>query len=127
WKKGEKSKWVKVNRKLLLKGKSEEVINEIRRVCKGKKGKKIKREREYFIRNQKRLCFEQRKNEGMPIGSGAMESAIRRVVNLRLKSASTYWLKETAEGMLMLRSYFKSGRWGMLKRLAFSGKTLMEG
>jgi len=127
WKKGEKTKWVKRNRNLLLQGKSGEVIDEIRRVCKGKKGKKIKREREYFIRNEKRLCFNDRKSEGLPIGSGAMESAIRRVVNLRLKSASTYWLKETAEEMLMLRSYFKSGRWGMLKMLAFSGKALMEG
>ena len=127
WKKVERNKWVKKNRNLLLKGKSIEVINEIRQVCKGKRGKKLKREREYFIRNQKRLCFAQRKDEGLPIGSGAMESAIRRVVNLRLKSASTYWLKETAEGMLMLRSYFKSGRWETLKRLAFSPKILIEG
>ncbi len=39
--------------------------------------------------NQQRLCFNQINNEGLPIGSGAMESAIRRVVNLGLKSAST--------------------------------------
>ena len=33
----------------------------------------------------------------LPIGSGAMESAIRRVVNLRLKGALIYWLENTAE------------------------------
>jgi len=54
----------------------------------------------------------------LPIGSGAMESAIRRVVNLRLKGASIYWNSKTAEAMLMLRSYYKSGRWNLLKSLA---------
>ncbi len=58
--------------------------------------------------------------KGLPIGSGAMESAIRRVVNLKLKGASIYWLQENAEAMFMLRSYFKAGRWNMLKQLAFS-------
>ena len=41
----------------------------------------------------------------LPIGSGAMKSAIRRVVNLRLKGTSIYWLEKTAEAMLMLRSF----------------------
>ena len=49
-----------------------------------------------------------------------MESAIRRVVNLRLKGASIYWLEETAEAMLLLRSFYKSGRWEMLNKLSFS-------
>ena len=60
------------------------------------------------------------RQKGLPIGSGAMESAIRRVVNLRLKGASIYWLRENVEAMLLLRSYFKAGRWDMLKQFAFS-------
>jgi hypothetical protein len=47
---------------------------------------------------------------GLPIGSGAMESSIRRGVNLRLKGASIYWLEETAETMLLLHPIYKSGR-----------------
>ncbi len=54
----------------------------------------------------------------LPIGSGAMESAIRRVVNLRLKGAGIHWCHQTPEAMIRLRSYFKSGRWNMLKNLA---------
>jgi hypothetical protein len=49
-----------------------------------------------------------------------MESAIRRVVNLRLKGASIYWLEESAEAMLLLRSFYKSGRWDMLNKHALS-------
>ena len=56
----------------------------------------------------------------LPLGSGAMESAIRRVVNLRLKGASIYWLEQNAEAMLMLRSYYKAGQWNLLKSLSFS-------
>ena len=55
----------------------------------------------------------------LPIGSGAMESSIRRVVNLRLKGAGIYWLEESANEMLMLRCYYKAGRWDMMKKLAF--------
>ncbi len=57
---------------------------------------------------------------GLPIGSGAMESAIRRVVNLRLKGASIFWHHKAAEGVLLLRCLFKAGRWEMLKNLTFS-------
>lgn len=48
---------------------------------------------------------------GLPIGSGAIESAIRRVINLRLKGNSIFWKKENAEGMLALRGLVLSRRW----------------
>ncbi len=60
------------------------------------------------------------KKLGLPIGSGAMESAVRRVVNLRLKGPAIYWEMDNAEQMLLLRSFFKAGRWEMLKNVAFS-------
>jgi len=49
---------------------------------------------------------------------GAVESAIRRVVNLRLKGPCIFWCKESAEAILMLRSYHKAGRWNLLKSMA---------
>ncbi|CAK0774583.1 hypothetical protein CCP4SC76_5890008 [Gammaproteobacteria bacterium] len=42
-----------------------------------------------------------------------MESAIRRVINLRLKAPGTFWLKEMVECFLFLRSQLLSGRWGI--------------
>ena len=59
----------------------------------------------------------------LPIGSGAIESAIRRVVNLRLKGPSIYWHKTTAEAVLLLRSYYKAGRWNHLERQALTTTT----
>ena len=55
----------------------------------------------------------------MPIGSGAIESAIRRVINQRLKSPGTFWLEETLEEMLYLRAQALSGNWDqMMARIA---------
>ncbi len=48
---------------------------------------------------------------GVPLGSGAIESAIRRVVNLRLKGNGLLWYVENAEGMLLLRAAALTGRW----------------
>ena len=51
------------------------------------------------------------RRRGVPLGSGAIESAIRRVINLRLKGNSITWHKENAEGMLLLRCLVLSNRW----------------
>lgn len=47
----------------------------------------------------------------LPVGSGAIESAIRRVINLRLKGNGVYWTEDNAEGMLVLRGLVLSRRW----------------
>ena len=56
----------------------------------------------------------------MPIGSGSMESAVRRVINLRLKGPGIFWREEHAEQMLMLRAYYKSKHWQVLTHKAFA-------
>ena len=58
-----------------------------------------------------RLNYAEFKTLGIPLGSGAIESSIRRVINLRLKSNGTFWLKEHAESMLQLRALVMSNRW----------------
>jgi len=52
----------------------------------------------------------------LPIGSGVIESTIRRVVNLRLKGASVYWKESTAQDMLLLRCFYKASRWQTIKK-----------
>ena len=57
------------------------------------------------------MQYAQFRAKGLPCGSGHVESAIRRVINLRLKAPGTFWLKEMAECFLFLRSQVISGRW----------------
>jgi hypothetical protein len=58
-----------------------------------------------------RLDFAKFRRRKLPVGSGAIESAIRRVINLRLKGNSIFWNEENAEGMLALRGLVLSRRW----------------
>jgi hypothetical protein len=47
----------------------------------------------------------------LPLGSGAVESLIRQVVNLRLKGNSKLWLKRNAEVILHARCQWIAGSW----------------
>jgi hypothetical protein len=58
------------------------MLSSILSICRGRISKKLLREKDYFVRNQKRMKYDLIAANGLPIGSGAMESAIRRVVNL---------------------------------------------
>ena len=57
------------------------------------------------------LAYAQFRRRRLPVGSGAIESAIRRVINLRMKGNSVFWEAGNAEGMLLLRSLVLSRRW----------------
>ena len=126
WNASTRKKWVKKHRKLLLDGKVEKVIEAVRQICRGRKSKEIRTLCSYFVNNQYRMAYKKIKDIKLPIGSGGVESAIRRVVNLRLKGPCTFWLKENADAVLMLRSYFKAERWNMLKSMANSPLSVME-
>ncbi|MFI5105473.1 MAG: hypothetical protein ACHP79_11150, partial [Terriglobales bacterium] len=58
-----------------------------------------------------RLDYAKFRRRNLPVGSGAIESAIRRVINLRMKGNSIFWNEENAEGMLALRGLVLSRRW----------------
>ena len=51
------------------------------------------------------------RRRGLPCGSGAIESTIRRVINQRLKNNATYWLEENAEGVFAIRALILCDRW----------------
>ena len=65
----------------------------------------------YFHGHEDKCRYYQFIKKNIPIGSGAIESAVRRIVNLRLKGARMFWLKHNTEAFLHLRCQLKSGRW----------------
>jgi hypothetical protein len=48
---------------------------------------------------------------GRPLGSGAIASAMRRVINLRLQGNGISWCETNAEAMLVWRAAVWTGRW----------------
>jgi len=68
-----------------------------------------------------RLDYRRFRRSGLPLGSGAIESTIRRVINLRFKSNGMFWLEENAEALFAVRGLWLSGRWDdTLKRVRSS-------
>ena len=75
--------------------------------------KELKTEIAYLRRHGEagRLSYVSFRRQGLPCGSGAIESSIRRVINLRLKSNAMFWKSENAELMLQVRSQVVTDRW----------------
>jgi hypothetical protein len=71
------------------------------------------REIDYLSRHAEagRLRYDCFRCRGVPLGSGAIESTIRRVINLRLKGTSVFWTEANAEAVFQLRAGVVSGRW----------------
>ncbi len=127
WEKSKAKKWVSKQRKRLLKGKLDLFMTEIDLVCGGSKNDILIREQEYFKNHLPHMAYKEIKDKNFPIGSGAVESGIRRVINLRLKGPGIFWHEEMADAMLLLRSYYKAGRWNLLKNMAFLGGLSVSG
>lgn len=120
WPPDDRKIYVKKYRNILLKGRLEEFLSFIESITGRSRSLEVKRERNYFEKNKEKMQYGQFSLLQLPIGSGAVESAIRRVINMRLKGPGIFWHEDTANEMLMLRSYYKANRWGLLRKMALS-------
>jgi hypothetical protein len=101
-------------RGLLKEGKSRDVIAELKVLApKEPDDSAMWREIRYLTKHSDagRLRFDDFRRRGVPLGSGAIESTIRRVINLRLKGNGIYWTEDNAEAVFQLRAAVVSGRW----------------
>jgi hypothetical protein len=72
----------------------------------------VMRQVERYLRERRpQLAYADFLAAGYPIGSGAVESANKRVVETRLKGAGMHWRVETANALLALRGALCSRRW----------------
>ena len=115
---------------LLWRGDLAEIHYQIRQFIKSAKKRKkaLKKFKNYFSDNYRRMQYAVFRHLELPTGSGCVESAIRRVINLRLKSPGIFWKRESAEVMLFLRSTLLCGRWTiMLENLFRINRSQFEG
>ena len=69
----------------------------------------LKKLSEYFGDHSK-FQYKTFRDKGLPTGSGTVESAIRRVINLRIKGTGLFWKREHAENIILLRSLVLTGK-----------------
>lgn len=120
WSERRRSRWLKRASKLLYAGSITALSEHIGALAVGRRAKKVRAHAGYFTNNAERMQYRRFRARHIPRGSGAMESAVRRVVNLRLKSNAKFWLADNAEAMLLLRSYSKAGRFDDLMAWSFA-------
>jgi len=76
--------------------------------------KQARTEMNYFETHKDHTQYADYQRRKLACGSGVIESAIRRIVNLRFKNNSTFWEAEKLEKLYFLRGAILSKRWDYL-------------
>lgn len=105
--------WIKQQSELLLDDGVEKVILRVKNMnIKTHLGRKMKKSLvAYYQANARRMLYKTYRQDGLLIGSGAMESAHRHVIQHRMKLSGQRWTIKGAQKMANLRVTYKSNQW----------------
>jgi len=101
------------HRTLLRNGQWRRVVDELTEIAEGDpEDSDVWREIQYLRKHGEadRLKYPAFRKNGLPLGSGSIESSIRRVINLRLKGNSIFWRDDGAEAMMQIRAQVLANR-----------------
>ena len=107
------SDWFTEQRKLLLDSRLDAVLSHIKEVRIGVELRDSVCS--YLESNRDRMDYKQYQERGLLIGSGAIESAHRTVMQRRLKRSGQRWSIRGAQQVLNLRVCLMSGRWRLVR------------
>jgi hypothetical protein len=112
---GEEAKnWVAQQLALIDRGQLAQVVANCRQVGGENPDHPMNQLARYLEKEQDHLDYAGARQEGLPIGSGAVEGGHRHVVQARLKLPGTWWKEESLNPMLALRTLRANGRWEAL-------------
>ena len=77
----------------------------------------LRRETAYFHNHESRLCYPKARRHGMPLGSGAMESACGQLQG-RFKRPGQFWSESGEKHLLALELTWRNGDWDELWPMA---------
>ena len=124
------SEWLGVQLHHLKHGEPEQTLRDLRALCRelgqeldqelARKGaggdgaeaaKAVRSSLEYLEKRKGQIRYAEFQAEGYPIGSGAVESANKLVVEGRLKGSGMHWAREHVNPMVALRTVVCGDRW----------------
>jgi hypothetical protein len=109
--------WARTQRAQLLAGKADEVCQAVTELPvtqapqPAEAYQVMRQVASYLHERRPQLAYADFLSQGYPIGSGAVESANKRVVEARLKGAGMHWTVPNANALLALRGVLCSQRW----------------
>ena len=114
-----RSQWVKQQEELLMEDQIDELIIQlVDWPCKtDKQEEKRHKLHTYLENNKERMRYKTYRENGYMIGSGAIESAHRTVIQKRLKLSGQRWTPEGAQQIVNLRANYMSNKWEDVKNL----------
>lgn len=115
----ERDYWIEENRMRLKEKGVREVIKHIKKLqgLNSAQQKEQARLINYYESNAYRMNYREYIEQGLIIGSGAIEAAHRTLVQKRMKLSGQRWSKQGAQKMLDLRALHMSGRWNQVVNL----------
>ena len=110
----QRQRWIDGLVKYLAEGKVSNVLQRLKRLQKRSQGElydEMRRCIEYFEKHRGRMRYGYFRKRGLTIGSGAIESVHKWVVQARCKQAGMAWSQRRLNAMLRLRCAWASDRW----------------
>lgn len=110
--------WLKTQQRRLKRNKLNQVLKELKEYKEApeidEEEAPVRRCHRYLSNRQENLDYAQAELEGLPIGSGQIESGHKHVLQARLKQAGMAWLPENAHRMAQLRVVRANNQWEAL-------------
>lgn len=107
--------WMENQKKLLKQGSLETVITGLKSHLESdeveEKDAPVRACYRYLSNRRSQLDYKSAIDNGLPIGSGEIESAHRYIIQERLKLPGGWWLEDNAEIMLALRTHRANNEW----------------
>ena len=110
-----RDKWIEKQSQVMLHKGISPVIETLNKLS--KKTEKLRQLIGYYTNHEKRMQYHTFKEKGLQIGSGAIESAHKDVLQKRLKLSGQRWSKKGLQQIAQLRVVYKSGKWNHVKDL----------
>jgi hypothetical protein len=105
--------WIKIHQKRLLdKGKIEELVAALRALCPlhPDLAENIRTAADYFETNAERMRYPEFRRQHLFVGSGVIEAGCKTVIGSRLKRSGMFWTVRGANAILALRCCHLNGR-----------------
>ena len=113
--KNQREKWADKQSQVMLSEGISPVISLLKKLP--NKTEKLRQLIGYYSNHEKRMQYHLFKDKGLLIGSGAIESAHKDVLQKRLKLSGQRWTKKGLQQVAQLRVAYKSGKWNQIKKL----------
>ena len=111
--KSQRARWWKRCKEWLWQGRSRGIVRLFSRLYQ-RFPAAMRTELHYFTKHRQRMYYADYEEDKLLCGSGIIESAVRRVINLRYKNTSTFWDMATVEKLYFLRGAVLSKRWDVV-------------